>query len=187
MATINHEKPEGSRSIGESGNCYRGLSIYKKDGKCFLTIDDCDGHFQEQIPARLFNVLNNFEDSREEVINDISTPYQPNEDDVTYYGLTHQRIRTLDTNLNDFIRETALQTSNCFERLIKEYFLSALKINLDVTGLTAQTFKDFEITYLGINKQQFTHKDTKDVLFEVGVNAEGVWYKRYWDRKRGEK
>jgi hypothetical protein len=53
-----------TQSIGEIGNCYGGLEVKEEDGRYFWSIENCDGHYWEEIPEYLFLDLHRFEGER---------------------------------------------------------------------------------------------------------------------------
>lgn len=52
------------RKIGGIGNHYGCLEIKEEDGDYYWAIEDYSGTSWEQIPAYLFDALNQFEDER---------------------------------------------------------------------------------------------------------------------------
>lgn len=56
--------PLGSVEVGNIGNDYGGLTICKKDGKFFWSVENWDGFMWEEIPEELYNALAEFEEGR---------------------------------------------------------------------------------------------------------------------------
>lgn len=52
------------RKIGSIGNYYGYLEVKECEGKFYWAVEDCTGHWWEEIPEYLYNALNKFEDER---------------------------------------------------------------------------------------------------------------------------